>query len=112
MRALVVVIALAGCRERSAGTPCAAVAGHYYAIARDALAAAKPPDELRRDVADQLPALRDTLQQACEDGAWSAAIRDCMILAPDHAALQTCERDLTEDQQRGLDRAARGEASP
>ena len=53
--------------------------------------------------------MRDTLQQACEDGAWSDAIRDCMVRAPDHVALQACERDLTEDQQRGLDRAARGE---
>ena len=112
MRVLVVLIALAGCRAKQEGASCPSVAGRYFAIARDELAAAKPPDDLRREVADQLPAMRDTLQQACEDGAWSAAVRDCMVHAADHVALQACERDLTADQQRGLDRAARGEATP
>jgi hypothetical protein len=108
-RALVIVLFAIGCRAKAEGPSCASVAGRYYAIARDALATAKPPDELRRDVADQLPAMRDALAAACEDGEWSAAVRDCMVRAADHPALQTCERDLTEAQQRGLDRAARGE---
>jgi hypothetical protein len=35
-----------------------------------------------------------------------------MVAAPDHAALQACEQQLTDDQRKALDRAARGEPSP
>ena len=111
--ALVVTLAIAsGCRGRSDAPPCATVAGRFFAIARAELGSANPPEELRKAVADQLPAMRDSLAQACEDGAWTAQVRECMVRAEDHVALQACERALTEDQQRALDRAARGEPSP
>jgi hypothetical protein len=110
--ALVAIIALACCGRASDGPPCATVAGRFFTIARNELGSANPPEELRRAVADQLPAMRDSLSKACEDGAWAAQVRECMVKAEDHVGLETCERSLTEDQLRALDRAARGEPTP
>ena len=64
-----------------------------------------PPE---RDVADQLPAIRDTLAQACSDGHWTAATRKCLVQASDHVSLEACEQQLTDEQRRDLDRANRG----
>jgi hypothetical protein len=52
--------------------------------------------------------MRDALTAACTGGAWSAAVRTCMAAAPDHAGFQTCEQQLTDDQRKALDQAARG----
>ena len=110
--AALVAIALSACGAKPDGAPCSSVAGRFYSIARDELTAAKPSEDLRRAVADQLPAMRDALAEACENGRWTPQVRECMARATDHLGLEACERDLSEDQQRALDRAARGEPPP
>lgn len=101
--------ALAGCRaQRDDAPPCSAVAARFLDLARNDLDHAKLDDATRRDAADQLPAMRDTLAQACADGHWSAATRACLVQASDHVSFETCERQLTDEQRRDLDRANRG----
>ena len=107
-----VLLVAASCRAKSDAPPCATVAGQFYTIATDELGKATVDPSTRRAVVDQLPAMRDALAIACHDGAWSEAVRRCMVAAQDHAGLQACERDLTDDQRAALDRAARGEPAP
>ena len=70
---------------------------------------AGPTDEVRRAVTVQLPAMRDSLVHVCTEGAWSAAVRTCLVAASDRTAFEACEQQLTEDQRRALDRSTRGE---
>jgi hypothetical protein len=107
-----VVLAVAACGKKAEAPPCGTVAGQFYTIATDELAKATVDPATRRAVVEQLPAMRDALAISCHDGAWSPAVRTCMVAAQDHAAMQACERDLTDDQRRALDRAARGEPAP
>lgn len=110
MRCLLLVLVLAGgCAKKSKDdAPCATVASRLFSIARDDLAKATVEPATRRAVADQLPAMRDALTQVCTDGAWSTQVRNCMANAADHAAFQVCQTQLTDEQRRGLDRAAQG----
>jgi hypothetical protein len=113
MRWIVLVVLVGSCRSRSAdGAPCGSVAGHFFTLASDQLAKSDVEPAVRQAVAEQLPAMRDSLDRACSDGAWSAQVRDCMIRAADHTGLEACERQLTDDQRRTLDRAARGSSAP
>ncbi|MEO6777664.1 MAG: hypothetical protein ABI467_32360 [Kofleriaceae bacterium] len=98
--------AVAACRTKPEAPPCGTVAGQFFRLASEDLGSASVDDRTRRAVADQLPAMRDSLAIACSDGAWSAAVRTCMVNAPNHAAFQTCEQQLTPDQHVALDRAA------
>lgn len=109
--AVVAVVATA-CHAKSAAPPCGTVAGQFFKLASDDLGSAAVDDSTRRAVADQLPAMRDSLAIACSDGAWSPAVRTCMVAAPDHAAFQACEQQLTDDQRKALDHAADGKQSP
>jgi hypothetical protein len=110
VRRLLVLVLLAACRSKpSASAPCDAVATRRLALARDALGSATVDPVTRDLLAKQLEAMRDALTQACRDGAWSPAIRDCMVQASDHASFQACELKLTDDQRRALDRAAHDE---
>src|SRR5690242_17376955 len=109
MRRLALALMFA-CRAKVGDVPCGTVAGRFFTIAQGDLAKATVDPATRRAVADQLPAMRDSLAQACSDGGWSAAVRDCMAKATDHVTLQTCEQQLTDDQRATLDRA--GSASP
>jgi hypothetical protein len=110
MRSLVVVLLLVGaCRAKSSdGAPCGAVAGRFFTLAREDLARATVDPATRRAVTDQLPAMRDSLVQACVDGAWTPQARDCLVNAVTHTAFEECERQLTETQRSALDRAAQG----
>jgi hypothetical protein len=115
MRGCVIVLVLvlvAACRTKAEAPPCGTVAGQFYTIASDELAKAAVDPKTARAVVEELPAMRDALAIACHDGAWSAAVRTCMVAAQDHAAMQACEQQLTDDQRRALDRAARGEPTP
>jgi hypothetical protein len=103
--AVVAVVATA-CRAKADAPPCGTVGGQFFRLASDDLGSASVDDQTRRAVAEQLPAMRDSLAIACSDGAWSAAVRTCMVNAPDHAAFQACEQQLTNDQRKALDRAA------
>ena len=84
--------------------PCSAVAARFLDIARHDLDQAKLDDATRRDVTDQLPAMRDTLAQACTDGRWTAATRKCLVQAGDHVSFETCEQQLPDEQRRDLTR--------
>ncbi len=107
------LIASAGCgKKRKDEAPCGTVASRLFTIAKDDLGKATVDPATRKAVADQLPAMRDALTQICTDGAWSTQVRNCMANAVDHAAFQACQTQLTDDQRRGLDRAARGETTP
>lgn len=113
MRSASIVIALlvlGGCnRKKRDDAPCATVAGRMFALARADLETAKVDSATRRAVADQLPAMRDSLTQICADGKWSTQVRNCMANAPDHVALEACQQQLTDEQRRSLDLASRGE---
>ena len=132
MRRLALLVVLAACRAKAGdGPPCSAVAGRFFMLAHTELDKAQVErsgsagprsaaegqrgepidDTLRRAVADQLPAMRDSLDQICGEGKWSAAVRDCMVKAEDRVALEACERQLTDDQRAALDRSTRGETT-
>jgi hypothetical protein len=103
----------AACRgpARDLGPPCSAVAARFLDIARTDLARAAQDGvdaATRRAVEDQLPAMRDSLTQACADGRWSAEVRGCLVAASHHVGFEACEQQLTDDQRRDLDRANRG----
>jgi hypothetical protein len=105
---LLVLALLAGCHG-GAHDSCESVAANFQKIARTELEAAKVDDATRRDVADQIPAMRDSLVAVCRDGTWSAQVRECMAKAADHVALQACETGLSDDQRRAIDKAAIGQ---
>jgi hypothetical protein len=107
--AVVASAAGGGCTRRGdTGPPCGAVAAKFLEIARHDLDGAKVSDAIRHAVTDQLPAMRDALAQACSEGKWSAAVRNCLVLANDHVAFETCEQQLTDEQRRDLDLRTRG----
>jgi hypothetical protein len=101
-----------GCRGGAgdAAPPCSAVGTRFLQFAHYDLDQARVDDATRRAVADQLPAMRDALAQACTEGRWSPTVRDCLVAAGDHAAFEACEQQLTDEQRRDLDRANRGSA--
>ncbi len=111
MRCLVLVVALAACGAKPDDASCGAVATRLFTLAREDLGSAKVDPATRREVADQLPAMRDALTQVCTDGKWSTQVRNCMVSAGDHLALQACQQHLTDEQRRALDRATTGETT-
>ena len=117
LRRLLVLLGLGaiatGCHRKSADdAPCATVAGRMFTLASEDLGSAAVDPATRRAVADQLPAMRDSLTQICTDGKWSTQVRNCMANAADHVALQACQQQLTDEQRRQLELASRGETTP
>lgn len=109
-RALLTLVVVAACHGPPRdGAPCGAIATRQRSLTEAALGSAAVEPQTRELVTRSLPALQVALQRTCEEGGWSPAIRDCMVQAPDHAAFQLCEQQLTDDQRRALDLAARGE---
>jgi hypothetical protein len=106
MRLVVLAILVSACHGTSSAPPCEAVAGQFYLLATGELDKATVDPATQRSVADQLPAMRDALKDACKDGAWSADVRTCMVAARDHAAMQACEQKLTDDQRAALGKPA------
>jgi hypothetical protein len=105
-----IVLLVGACRAKAAdGPPCGTIAGKFFTLANDELTHATVDPTTHRLVLDQLPALRDALDQACSDGAWSKDVRMCLANAPDHAAFQACEQQLTTAQRDALRRAGSGE---
>lgn len=98
------IVSAAGCKRRSADAApsCTQVAAKFLEVARHDLAGAKADEATSRAVNDQLPAIRDALAQACTEGKWSEAIRNCLVRANDHVDFETCEQQLTDEQRRGL----------
>jgi hypothetical protein len=107
--AVMLAIGAAACRRGIADeVPCSAVAARFLDLARTDLAGAKLDDAMTRAVTDQLPAMRDSLTQACTDGHWSAAARNCLVHASDRVGFEACQQQLTDEQRRDLDLASRG----
>ena len=110
---LLILPLLAGCHRKTPDdAPCATVASRMFSLATQDLGSAAVDTATRRAVADQLPAMRDSLTQICTDGKWSTQVRNCMVNAPDHVAMQACQQQLTDEQRRALEVAARGETTP
>lgn len=86
---------------------CGAVAVRFVQLAQADLAQAKIDEATDRAVADQLPAMRDALAQACSDGKWTPATRACLVQANDHVSFEACEQQLTDEQRRDLSRSDR-----
>lgn len=106
-RLAALLLVLGACHGRGhGGASCGQVGANFLSIARNDASHAKLDDATRRALDEQLPAMRDALANSCKDGGWSAAVRDCMAQAGDHAALQACEQQLTDAQRRALDDAA------
>lgn len=103
-RFALVLTCLLACHAKSAAPACEAVAGQFFLLASAELDKATMDPTTQRAVTDQLPAMRDALKDACKDGAWSADVRTCMVSARDHAAMQACEQNLTDDQRAALDK--------
>lgn len=107
LRSSCVLLALAaGCTGRGEEAPCHAVAGRLLVVAQTEARAARIDSKLRERVLMQLPALRDAVEQSCTAGKWATAVRRCMILAGDGAALAACQRDLSDEQRAQLQRAS------
>jgi len=109
--ALLVLAVVAGCGRKKDEASCGAVATRLFTLAREDLAKAKVDAATQRAVGDQLPAMRDALTQLCTDGKWSTQVRNCMVSAGDHLALQACQAHLTDEQRQALDRATAGETT-
>ncbi|MBX3162028.1 MAG: hypothetical protein KF773_39060 [Deltaproteobacteria bacterium] len=112
-RALVLatLVAAASCKPGDAAPACGAVAGNFILIATRDIDAAKVDGDTRRAVREQLPAMRDALDHACSDNAWSQGVRTCLFEARDSRTFQACETQLTEAQRRELERLEAGKKS-
>lgn len=112
---ILIVLLLAACkRDPNAAPPCGAVGAKLFVLARNDLERdkAKYDDASRRLVLDQLPAMRDSLVNACTDTKWSDAVRRCLVAASDHLAFEACQQQLTDAQRQALERSARPKTSP
>ncbi|MDQ3340972.1 MAG: hypothetical protein M4D80_37925 [Myxococcota bacterium] len=112
---ILIAILLVACkRDPNAAPPCGAVGAKLYVLARNDLERdkAKYDDASRRLVLDQLPAMRDSLVNACTDTKWSDAVRRCLVDATDHLAFAACQQQLTDAQRQALERSARPKTSP
>lgn len=98
------MIVLAACRSKEGAPPCEAVGAKFIALANFDLAKVNLDDETRRNITDQLPAMRDSLVNACKDSSWEPAVRTCLVAALDHEAFEKCQRDLTPAQRDRLER--------
>ena len=112
---LFALLLLAACkRDPNAAPPCGAVGAKLFVLARNDLERdnAKYDEASRRLVLDQLPAMRDSLVNACTDTKWSDAVRRCLVAATDHLAFEACQQQLTDAQRQALERSARSKTSP
>ncbi|HET9623174.1 MAG TPA: hypothetical protein VFP84_17495 [Kofleriaceae bacterium] len=100
----------AACHAAGTDPPptCGVVAARFLDLARRDLEAAKVDEASSRAVKAQLPAMRDALARACNEGKWSEATRRCLVRANDHIGLEACEQELTDEQRRDLDRGLSG----
>ena len=112
---LFALLLLTACkRDPNAAPPCGAVGAKLFVLARNDLERdkAKYDEASRRLVLDQLPAMRDSLVNACTDTKWSDAVRRCLVAATDHLAFEACQQQLTDAQRQALERSARPKTSP
>jgi hypothetical protein len=101
------VLALAACRSKSGAPPCEAVGAKFVALAKLDLDKTTLDEDTRHNITNQLPAMRDSLVNACKDSSWEPAVRTCLVEALDHTAFEACQRDLTAPQRDRLERGAK-----
>jgi hypothetical protein len=101
------LLVLAACRSNSGAPPCEAVGAKFVSLAKFDLEKATLDDDTRRNITDQLPAMRDSLVNACKDSSWEPAVRTCLVEAIDHTAFETCQRALTTPQRDRLEHGAK-----
>jgi hypothetical protein len=98
------VLVLAACRSKSGAPPCEAVGAKFVSLAKFDLEKTKVDDDTRRNITAQLPAMRDSLVNACKDSNWEPSVRTCLLDALDHTAFEACQRALTAAQRERLER--------
>lgn len=98
------LLVLAACRSKSGAPPCEAVGAKFVSLAKFDLEKTKVDDDTRRNVTAQLPAMRDSLVNACKDSKWEPSVRTCLLDALDHTAFEACQRALTPAQRDRLER--------
>jgi hypothetical protein len=102
---LIVVLAIAACGEQHGAPACEAVGTKFLVLAKlDLEQPGRVDPATARMVQDQLPAMRDSLVNACKESKWEAGVRTCMADAPDHLTFESCERALTPAQRDALER--------
>ena len=83
-----------GCKKKSAGADCKAIAGHIVEIAQTELEAL-PPDQ-RVAAAAQLPTVRSELVNRCEKSSSDfAKVAPCIMKASSKNELTSCAPELT-----------------
>jgi hypothetical protein len=100
---------LGGCRGQEGAPPCEAVGAKFVALARHDLDRTALDEDTRRLVVYQLPAMRDSLVDACKDSRWEPQVRSCLLDAVDHATFEDCQRALTPAQRDRLERGTSDE---
>lgn len=110
---MILLVVLGACkRDPNAAPPCGAVGAKLVILARGDLEAVAgsgdAAEAIRQAVLDQLPAMRDSLVNACSESKWSEAVRRCLVDAPTHVAFEACQVQLTDAQRRALDASSRG----
>ena len=104
---LLAALLLTACkRDPNAAPPCGAVGAKLFVLASADLEKTKATEDTRRAVMDQLPAMRDSLVNACTETKWSDAVRRCLVDATDHLAFETCQQQLTDAQRQALGSAS------
>ena len=73
-------------------------------LANTDLEKASLDEDTRHLVMVQLPAMRDSLVNACKDSEWSPQVRTCLVDAVDHETFEKCQRMLTAAQRDRLER--------
>lgn len=97
------VAATAGCkRAKDAAPDCNAIGSKFVMTVRQQLASGTLGEAQQRALDAQLPAMRDSLVTACDDGKWAAEVRTCMAAASDGGAFEACEQQLTDAQRQKL----------
>jgi hypothetical protein len=108
-RLLITISLLAACGPKPTAPPCEAIGTKFVVLAKFDLEQAKLDDDTRRLIQDQIPAMRDSLVNACKDGKWEPAVRTCMAESVDHQSFESCERALTPTQRNALERGGSDE---
>lgn len=98
-------LAAAACGKAADAPSCEAAGAKLVVLAQASVTSAKVDDEVRGHLADQLPAMRDALVEACKESDWAPAVRRCLVDAIDPAAFEQCQHALTAAQR---DRLVRG----
>jgi hypothetical protein len=107
--AIVACCFVLGCKSDPNAPPCEVAGAKFMMIARGELAKltghSDTVDATRRAVHDQLPAMRDSLVNACKESNWAAPVRKCLSDAPSHVVFEGCLRDLSPEQRAALDKS-------